>query len=154
MAKKGKRTAAASRAIAKVPEESAIRGEGLPVLAGPSERIKTEWFIPTEISPQNIQIVPAPQFYASGVNVQATGTEYVFTFTRMLPAIDQSGKNPGIGLGTNAPVAILSMSPQAVKDMIVVIQPMLAKQEKDFGEIHTPFTQARSQEIARKKRAH
>lgn len=91
------------------------------------------------------QLIDAPYFNTSTVEVAATNTDFVFSFSRIHPAHLIQPDGARVSAGVNQPTAILVMSPQAAKELLVVLSDVMAKHEKDNGEIITDFVKARRQ---------
>jgi hypothetical protein len=87
-----------------------------------------------------LQMVTAPKFVASGFNISVTPTEIVVLCTSLVPGHTPAGDVVS-GL---KPEVILSMSPQAAMELVVVLRDLLPSVEKDIGEITTPFLRERA----------
>jgi hypothetical protein len=83
-----------------------------------------------------IKAIPIAPAQASGFHLMGTGNDFLLLCQRVVPAV-LNGKDI---VGLAEPSAVLTISPQALKDLQVLIGKELAKFEKEFGAINTPFT--------------
>lgn len=82
--------------------------------------------------------VTAPVLYASSFRMQGNGNDFNLIFQRGVPAqTADGGIHPEVGrLET---VAVVTLSPQSLKDLSLLLAPQVAAYEKEFGEIQTPY---------------
>jgi len=83
--------------------------------------------------------VSAPSFYASAFRIMGTGNDFVIIMDRAVPLQGQEATNYAM----LQPVAIVSVSPGALKDLSIVLAEQVEKHEKEFGKIVTHFTKSR-----------
>ena len=85
-----------------------------------------------------LKAVEAPALYASAFRIQASGNDFNLILQRHAPAQDEAG---GIHptLGRLQTVAVVSMSPQALKDLVLLIVGQIKEHEETFGLIETPY---------------
>jgi hypothetical protein len=90
--------------------------------------------------------IDAPIINASIANIQTTGHEYLLMLARARPMQDNSGK--GIApFATQEIVAIVSLSPQFLKDLSIILEGQVKTYEQQFGEIKTPLSLTRGANI-------
>lgn len=79
--------------------------------------------------------IDVPQFPASTFNISTTPTEFCMLVSTIAPGIS-SGE---LAFGMKGQ-CMLTMSPQAAKELVVLLRDMVAKYEKEYGlELRTPF---------------
>ena len=106
----------------------------------PSQIIMPE---PVDLKPEDVNFAEAPEIYASGCQVTLVGNDFVVMLTRpRMATADVNGEQ--ITVGTMLPVAYVTLSVAAAKDLGTVLQDVIARYEKDMGPIDTPFQRARS----------
>jgi hypothetical protein len=88
--------------------------------------------------PADFKIIDAPTFYASQIQVMFTGNDATIVFARTRSTT--SGNVPVTNIVRSEPVAIIVMSPQTAKDLLVLLKGQTDIFEKEFGEITTPYT--------------
>jgi hypothetical protein len=97
--------------------------------------------------PQNLKKIDTPLYYASGVMFLATGNDFTLIFSRARPLLNADGSvNPAAAV--SEPVAVVSVTPQTAKDLLLLLQANLPVWEEDFGEIQTVF----SRQLERQKK--
>lgn len=83
-----------------------------------------------------IEITPV---YAGTFNVQGTGNDFTILFQRLRPLVDRNGALvPGVGV--SEVVSVVTMSPQALKDLSFLLAGQIENHEKEYGEIETDYT--------------
>jgi hypothetical protein len=87
-----------------------------------------------EMEAMMASVIQAPKFYGSTVNVNMTSNEISLMFGRPHFVIGDHEGAPG------EPVAIIQMSPQTAKDLLVLLAGSLKTWEKEWGELQTEFT--------------
>ena len=87
----------------------------------------------------------APLFFATSLRLLGTGNEFLMLFQHLLAMQDETGEIFG-GAARTQVSAIIAVSPQTLKDISLLINDQIAKYEKDFGELKTPFTQTKLDE--------
>lgn len=91
-----------------------------------------------------LTLIEAPRFSSSSVFIAATGTEFIITLLRTVPALHKDGSMSSHAM--NRPEAIVSMSPQSAKDLALALTKAVADHESKFGPLATPFTLRRDAE--------
>ena len=85
------------------------------------------------------QPVMIPQFYASGMACIGTPTDISVIFNQGRPVqIQKDGKLEFIAAAM--PVAQISMSPQTAKDLMLILQGVMAGYEVRFGKLTTEYS--------------
>lgn len=86
----------------------------------------------------------APLYFASQMRLGMSPTECTLTFLRPKPA--QLVKDGAVlaDLGRLESVAIVQMTPAAMKDLMVLLRDQIASYEAQWGEIKSEFTSGRS----------
>lgn len=84
--------------------------------------------------------VQAPMYYASTVGLESAGNDFTLTFLRSRPVV---GEIDGQKVALQEAQAIISFSPQTLKDLWILLGDALPAWEKDFGEIVTAYSKAR-----------
>jgi hypothetical protein len=102
---------------------------------------------PKELTPEELaklkpsDVVPVQ---ASAFQLQSTGVDFQLMFQRIRPLTDEKGAlHAGVAMAEL--VAIIGMSPQALKDLSILINNQMKQFEADFGKIETPYTREREQ---------
>ena len=85
---------------------------------------------------------PIPEIYASVMHYRWTSNEWTITFKRTPSNFDPSQPIPE---DRYEPVAVVRMSPQAAKDLYLLLQDGVQKYEKQFGSITTAYSQNKDQ---------
>jgi hypothetical protein len=101
----------------------------------------------SHLSPEylaELRDVEAPHFSASGLQLQSSGTEFVLSLTRMKPLQEKSGNFAQVAKAEV--VAIVSLSPGALKDMLWILAKAMSDHEKENGPVVTPFLRNRMAE--------
>jgi hypothetical protein len=94
----------------------------------------------------DLKPLEVPWLYASRFQIQGTGTDFNLILQRSRPLRDADGRPDAKNLELVA-VAVLTMSPQATKDLSLVLKGVIERHEADFGgPIETPFTKRRAAE--------
>src|SRR5690349_5908659 len=93
----------------------------------------------------SLEPLNVPHLAAGTFMIQGTGTEVLLILKSARSLVD---KNTGaISERTvNQPVAVVSISPGAAKDLYLLLGDFLAKHEESFGPIRTPYTLRREAE--------
>lgn len=97
------------------------------------------------IGPDGLPLVPvqAPAFHATSVIIQALSTDITIVFQRAAPVLrSQQGVAGDVALQQQ--VAIVQMSPQALKEFSIVAAGVVDQIEKAFGPLDTEFLQQRA----------
>lgn len=81
-----------------------------------------------------------PKFAVSGFNVSISSTEAIIVASSLMPGLDAKG-DMAIG---QRPEVVVSMSPQSVKELHIVLGGLVAQYETDHGTIRTPFIDERT----------
>jgi hypothetical protein len=85
--------------------------------------------------------IEAPIINASTANIQSTGHEYILMLARARPMEENTRK--GLApFATSEIVAMLSLSPQLLKDLSILFDGQVKVYEKQFGAIKTPLSMA------------
>ena len=115
-------------------EKPALKpGETISIPAGP--------FKVTDLKP-----VTAPEAYATNVQIFANSNDFTLIFQRPMPvSLPGVPAESSIG-GVMSPSVILHLSPGTVKDLMVVLQGLVADHEKEWGKLETAFTRKREAE--------
>ena len=90
--------------------------------------------------PLTLTLVQAPHFSSSSITIQTTGNEFTLMFTRFMPLQSPDG---AVQNATNQVVAIVSVSPQAAKDISLLLADTVSKHEDEYGILETPYTRLR-----------
>jgi hypothetical protein len=98
--------------------------------------------------------VQAPIFNASTVQIQGTGNDFSLMFLRSIP-VSQGDHVVSPNLAMQQVVVTLQLSPHTLKDLSLLLPPVVERFEKDFGTIGTPYTKrlAAEQKLANAKPA-
>lgn len=102
------------------------------------------------VDPKTIKALNVQQFFASMFHVALTSTTVTVLCQANAPAIDENG-NIVPNVGVAVPVAQINLSPQAAKELSVLLSDMIASYEANYGTIKTDFIQQREDA---KKQAH
>jgi hypothetical protein len=78
--------------------------------------------------------------HASNFRLQATSNEFILLFQRILPMIQADGSVSDIAAADT--VAAISMSPQSMKDLSILLSNQMKDWEKEFGPVETSFTRS------------
>lgn len=110
-------------------------------MANESRAAQKEGIKPEELA--NVKPLEAPWFYASAFRVIGTGNDFQLIFQRASPSQNPDGSlNPEVAHVIT--VAAVTMSPQAIKDLYVLLGGQIEAHEKEFGTIETPFVKSRA----------
>lgn len=86
--------------------------------------------------------IQAPALSATNFKLVGTGTDFVLILERVVPMYDSRGNTDDIAM--LQPVATVTLSPGAAKDLSLLLADQVARHEADFGVISTPFTKKRA----------
>lgn len=86
-----------------------------------------------------VQPITAPQYFASGLQVQGTSNEYLLMMTQIKPVIIGVGQQQTQAAIVDT-VALLHVSPGTLKDMSLLLASTVAQHEKDWGKVETEYT--------------
>jgi hypothetical protein len=104
---------------------------------------------PTPNSPDVKKPLQLPSFYATSANIAASGNDFTIIFNRNIPLENADGTlNPGLALVM--PTVMISLTPQSLKDISLIIPGILEAHEREFGEIVTPFIKRLEADKAKK----
>lgn len=86
-----------------------------------------------------LKVVEVPTFYASVFRLLGSGNDFNLICQRSVPAQREDGS---IEMAVALPqtVAVITISPQSLKDLHLLIGRQLKEQEEDFGPIKTQYT--------------
>lgn len=82
-----------------------------------------------------------PSLFGSSFNVSWSSNECCLLICRTLPAL--LPPEDGAVNAFSAPVAALHMSPQAAKDLCLLLMEGLSRYENDWGALETEFVRSR-----------
>ncbi len=100
---------------------------------------------PTPEELAKLKAVEAPVFYASTFRVQGSGNDFNLIFQRAVPMQGEDGSiHPAVGALET--VAVVTISPQSLKDLHLLLDGQLNKHEEAFGPIETPYTQRQAEQ--------
>jgi hypothetical protein len=97
------------------------------------------------LSAAGAQVMPVnvPMFTASQFRISVATNECILQFQRQRPVLISSPNHPETVEANQAePVAIISMSPQALKDLLLLISQQVKGYEDVWGEIKTDYMKA------------
>ena len=89
-----------------------------------------------------VQRINAPAFYASSIQAAVAGNDLHLIFSRVHPVMVETGQGVEHGAATE-PVAVLDVSIQTAKDMLLLLQDIIGRYETEYGAIETDFSRAR-----------
>ena len=98
---------------------------------------------PSDVNRDDVEPLSAPLFQAGTVALQVIGNEFIIIFQRALRAA-QSNRRFVPNLGQNEPVAAVSMAPQLIKDLSLILSEAVREYEEEFGEVQTSYTKHRA----------
>jgi hypothetical protein len=104
---------------------------------------------PGEAPPGQPKPMQIPQTYATSVTIAATGNDFSIVFLRNIPVQNEDG-SMNLGMAMVLPVMLVSVSPQTLKDLSLLLPGILAAHEEEFGEIVTPYTKRLEAEKTKK----
>lgn len=107
----------------------------------------------TRLNLRDYSKIEAPIYYASASHCQGTGTDFVLTFSRPRPTLDDTS-NAMAPFALAEHVVILNLSPGSTKDLAILLTDAVRMHEKMYGEIKTPFTERREATRARRPKGH
>ena len=91
---------------------------------------------PIELSPEELaglKPLDVPIVYASSFRLQGSGNDFNLIFQRAIPMQSENGLHPSVGqLET---VAMVTVSPQSLKDIHILIGGQIRLHEQEFGQI-------------------
>lgn len=103
----------------------------------PQPQPKADEPTPEEIA--KLKVVEVPAFYASTFRIAGSGNDFSLIFQRTVAMqTEDGGIHPTVG--SLETVAIVTVSPQSLKDLHLLIGRQVEQQEKEFGRIKTPYT--------------
>lgn len=94
--------------------------------------------------------VEAPIFYATSVRIGFDSNDIAFTFQRRRPVQFLIDGSTTVDAAQLEAVAIVSMSPQTAKDILVLLEGQVSKYEDEWGTIETEFTRSRMKKSPKK----
>lgn len=84
--------------------------------------------------------ISVPPTHASSFRVQGTSNEFILMFQRLMPQMKPDGDLADVGRADT--IAVISMSPQSVKDLSILLSAQIETWEKEFGKLETSFTRS------------
>ncbi|MGE7367924.1 hypothetical protein ACQKKX_02485 [Neorhizobium sp. NPDC001467] len=87
--------------------------------------------------------IEAPTFYGSNFAVSWSALDVSMVLGRAFPATIDAGDMAGSMFGVLETQAIIQMSPQSAKDLMLVLQEGLKAYEEKYGVIKTDYSEAR-----------
>lgn len=100
---------------------------------------------PTPEELAKLKAVEAPVFYASTFRIQGSGNDFNLIFQRAVPMQGEDGSiHPAVGALETA--AVVTVSPQSLKDLYLLIDGQLKEHEKAFGPIETPYMKRQAEQ--------
>jgi hypothetical protein len=91
----------------------------------------------------DLKILDAPNFVAQSMSIQGNGNGFLLLFQQRLPLQTPDGALYMKAL-KNTVVATVTLSPQTLKDLSLVLSDTVGRYEKEFGKIETPYTRRRA----------
>lgn len=88
---------------------------------------------------ENLQPLPIAPAYANQVAVQGSGTDVTLIFSRLQPVVGQDGRLR-LDAAIAQPSAVVQMSPQTAKDLVLALGDTVNQIEKEFGKLSSPFS--------------
>ena len=85
-------------------------------------------------------IVTVPRYYASAIQQFTSPNDVMLVFGHSAPVL----KDGGFGEPVSQPVAIVNMSPQAAKELALLLLDAVGEVEKTYGPLRTAFIDARA----------
>lgn len=85
------------------------------------------------------ELVNVPTFHSSTVRIAPTPTNFNLIFARH-QAVNFSKGNERVQAATLVDVVALDMSPQAAKDLALVLMGVVKEHEKEWGILETEYT--------------
>jgi hypothetical protein len=99
-----------------------------------------EWQRKIAENPGLVQPVDAPTFYATAFGaISSSGTDFTLIVQRAHPALIK-GAPTEAQLALLKPVAIIQMSPSALKDLSLLLAKQIEQFEDAFGKVETEYT--------------
>ena len=102
-----------------------------------ADKPKADKLTPEELA--KLKVLELPMFYASVFQIQGSGNDFNLICQRGVPAQREDGSIETTVTSAQT-VAVISISPQSLKDLHLLIGQQLEDQEKDFGRIKTQYT--------------
>lgn len=98
----------------------------------------------TDQTSQSVEPAPTmmgvPKFSVSLFNLNVSPTEFNILGSSSMPGVSSSGE---VVMGQR-PECVVAMSPHAAKELMMLLQEMVAKYEEMAGPLKTPFIEERS----------
>jgi hypothetical protein len=116
----------------------------------PSEVVK-----PEDV-PANLPLINAPEWYVSGAQVLWASNDPILLFNKIIPATPSPpppGSPPGTvtqGLAFVAPVGMVRMSAETLKELSIALKMAVELREKDIGK---PIETEATRQLANQKKA-
>ena len=85
----------------------------------------------------------APALYATGLRIAGESNEFSIIFQAPAHFVVDHPTHGYIDAGRMETVAIMSMSPQTAKDLLLLLNDVVATYEKDYGQIMTAYLKQR-----------
>lgn len=96
-----------------------------------------------DVDANSIKPIEAPVLYASTLQAVWTGNDCSIIFSRPRPAhIVVNGQ--GMTASLQEPVAIMQLSPQTAKDLLLLLSDTVGKFEAEFGVIVTEYSRGKA----------
>ena len=92
---------------------------------------------------EGLRALEAPWLYASSFRLQGMGNDFILILQRAIPVQGPDGAIQS-QRGKLETVAVLTLSPQAAKDLHLLLEGSIASYESQFGRIETQFTKRRA----------
>lgn len=86
-----------------------------------------------------LKVAEVPTFYASVFRILGSGNDFNLVCQRSVPAQREDGSIE-MAVALSQTVAVITISPQSLKDLHLLIGRQLKEQEEDFGPIKTQYT--------------
>jgi hypothetical protein len=96
------------------------------------------------ILPKDVKRVDAPFFYVGAITLMTTGNDFTLVLSRARP-IENSDGTVNTQAVTSDPVAVISVTPQTLKDLFLVLTDVIPQYEAQFGELKTLFMMRRAE---------
>lgn|GEM_PF-5741236 len=89
---------------------------------------------------QNAQVITAPRFYMSSVQAFFASNDVALVLGHTTPSL----KDGAFGDPVSQAVAVINMSPQSAKELMLLLKSGLEEIESQFGLLRTPFIDERT----------
>lgn len=86
---------------------------------------------------------PVDAVNATTIRLVADSNEIAVVFQRPKYGVVSDPKHGLVDVGTIETVAVVSMSPQTAKDLLLLLEDNIQRHEKEFGTITTSYTRRR-----------